>query len=459
MSPASHPNGEVTLACSSGHGNGHHAAAVPATSLTIGNHGNDSSAQAPLLQVDKLRREQRADGPACVLDVGTANPANCISQDEFADWYFRVTKSEHLTHLKEKMKKTSNEVLTSKHGRLNVSGEQVQVKKRYFQVTDELLSAHPELLDPSLPSIDARLQAVASALPELAAAAAAKAIAEWGRPASDITHLVVSTSSGAQIPGIDVRVASLLGLRPAVRRTMIYFQGCTGAAAALRVAKDAAENSRGARVLAVCADVLSAMAFHSPADDDDGEGAVAHAIFGDGAGAVVVGADPDALAGEERHVFEMVSASQATIPGTERLVTGDFGSAGLGYNLAPMEVPVLVAGNIEKVLAGAVAPLAGIVEEGTGWNSLFWVVHPGSPMILKSYEKVLGLEPGKLAASRTVLGEYGNMIGPTVIFVLDEVLRRRRKEGEDGGEGCEWGLLVGLGPGFTAEVMVLRAWK
>ncbi|KAF8694215.1 hypothetical protein HU200_038345 [Digitaria exilis] len=424
MSPASHPNGEVTLPCSTGHGNGHHGAAVPATSAA------------------KLRREQRADGPACVLAVGTANPANCIPQDEFADWYFRVTKSDHLTDLKEKMKKTC---------------EQVQVKKRYFQVTDELLSAHPELLDPSLPSIDARLQAVASALPELAAAAAAKAIAEWDRPASDITHLVVSTSSGAQIPGIDVRVASLLGLRPAVRRTMIYFQGCTGAAAALRVAKDAAENSRGARVLAVCADVLSTMAFHSPADDDDGEGAVAHAIFGDGAGAVVVGADPDALAGEERHVFEMVSASQATIPGTERLVTGDFGSAGLGYNLAPMEVPVLVAGNIEKVLAGAVAPLAGIVEEGTGWNSLFWVVHPGSPMILKSYEKVLGLEPGKLAASRTVLGEYGNMIGPTVIFVLDEVLRRRRKEGEDGGEGCEWGLLVGLGPGFTAEALPLAA--
>ncbi|KAF8650882.1 hypothetical protein HU200_063793 [Digitaria exilis] len=107
MSPASpHPNAEVTLPCSSGHGNGHHGAAVTATSLTIGNHGNDSSAQAPLLQVDKLRRDQRADGPACVLAVGTANPANCVPQDEFADWYFRVTKSEHLTHLKEKMKKT-----------------------------------------------------------------------------------------------------------------------------------------------------------------------------------------------------------------------------------------------------------------------------------------------------------------------------------------------------------------
>jgi hypothetical protein len=42
------------------------------------------------------------------------------------------------------------------------------------------------------------------------------------------------------------------------------------------------------------------------------------------------------------------------------------------------------------------------------------------------YEKVLRLQPGKLAASRRVLSEYGNMIGPTVLFVLDEVVHRRR---------------------------------
>ncbi|CAL4992938.1 unnamed protein product [Urochloa decumbens] len=416
------------------------AAAAPASPVAIGGGPNGSE-----LQADKLRREQRADGPACVLGVGTANPANCIPQEEYADWYFRVTNSDHLTELKAKMKKTC---------------EQVGIKKRYFQVTEDLLRAHPELLDTTLPSIDARLQSVAASLPELAATAARNAIADWGRPADEITHLVVSTSTGAQIPGVDVRVASLLGLRPTVRRTMLYYQACTGGAAALRVAKDAAENNHGALVLAVCADALSAMAFHAPNASAD-EGAFAHAMFGDGAGAIVVGADPRAVE-SERAVFEIVSASQATIPGTERLVTGDLGAAGLGYSLAAPEVPALVADNIERVLADAVAPLG--LASGGGWNGLFWVVHPGSHQIMDSYDKVLRLEPGKLAASRRVLCEYGNMIGPTVIFVLDEVVRRRRLRmdldgGEDGEEECEWGLLVGLGPGFTAEVIVLRACK
>ena len=59
----------------------------------------------PATVLNELRRAQRADGPAAVLAIGTAVPANCVRQDEFTDWYFRVTKSDHLTELKAKMKR------------------------------------------------------------------------------------------------------------------------------------------------------------------------------------------------------------------------------------------------------------------------------------------------------------------------------------------------------------------
>jgi hypothetical protein len=42
---------------------------------------------------------------AAVLAIGTANPANCVLQEEFPDWYFRVTRSDHLVKLKAKMKR------------------------------------------------------------------------------------------------------------------------------------------------------------------------------------------------------------------------------------------------------------------------------------------------------------------------------------------------------------------
>ena len=53
--------------------------------------------------LEDLRRAQRANGPAAVLAIGTATPANCVLQDHFPDWYFRVTRCDHLTKLKAKM--------------------------------------------------------------------------------------------------------------------------------------------------------------------------------------------------------------------------------------------------------------------------------------------------------------------------------------------------------------------
>lgn len=45
------------------------------------------------------------DGTAAVLAIGTGNPATCLRQDEYADWFFHVTMSDHLTELKTKLKR------------------------------------------------------------------------------------------------------------------------------------------------------------------------------------------------------------------------------------------------------------------------------------------------------------------------------------------------------------------
>ena len=55
-----------------------------------------------MASVDEIRNAQRAQGPATVLAIGTATPDNCLYQSDFADYYFRVTKSEHMTELKKK---------------------------------------------------------------------------------------------------------------------------------------------------------------------------------------------------------------------------------------------------------------------------------------------------------------------------------------------------------------------
>ncbi|XP_044445921.1 bisdemethoxycurcumin synthase-like [Triticum aestivum] len=365
--------------------------------------------------LQEIRQAQRADGHAAVLAIGTANPATSMLQDEYTDYYFRVTKSEHLTHLKHKLKRI-----------LRTPG----IEKRFMHVSEEILDAHPDLIDRTLPTLDARIDMASAAVPKLAASAAWKAIVEWGRPATDITHLVFSTYSGGRAPSADLRLASLLGLRPTVCRTVLNLNGCSGGGRALQIAKELAENNRGARD--GCLDTI-----------------VGQGLFGDGAGAIVVGADP---VEDERPLFEMAFTTQTTIPETEDAITMQLRKGGLDFHISS-QVPRLLAENIERVLIDAFEPL-GVVANGAAWNDLFWAIHPGGRSILDNIEELLGLDAEKLGASRQVLRDFGNMSGATVIFVLDELRRRRAKEGET---AAEWGVVMAFGPGITIETMVLHA--
>jgi len=57
------------------------------------------------MKVSEIRKAQRAEGPATILAIGTANPPNCVEQSTYPDFYFRVTNNEHKIELKEKFQR------------------------------------------------------------------------------------------------------------------------------------------------------------------------------------------------------------------------------------------------------------------------------------------------------------------------------------------------------------------
>ena len=87
--------------------------------------------------------------------------------------------------------------------------------------------------------------------------AALKAIKEWGQLVSKITHLVFSTSTGVDMPGVDFQLTKLPGLNPNINSFMIYQQGYYAGRTCLRLAKDLAENNLDAQVLVVCAEITT----------------------------------------------------------------------------------------------------------------------------------------------------------------------------------------------------------
>ena len=60
------------------------------------------------MEIPAAMRAQKAEGVATVLAIGTATPEKCMLQEDYPDYYFRVTKSEHLVDLKHKFKRMCN---------------------------------------------------------------------------------------------------------------------------------------------------------------------------------------------------------------------------------------------------------------------------------------------------------------------------------------------------------------
>nr|AYE88587.1 chalcone synthase [Caragana korshinskii] len=383
--------------------------------------------------LEEIREVQRARGPATILAIGTANPSNCIYQADFTDYYFRVTNSDHMTKLKAKLKRIC---------------ENSMIKKRHVHLTEEILKENPNICTYKESSLDARQDMLIVEVPKLGEKAASKAIEEWGRPKSEITHLIFCSTSGVDMPGADYQLINLLGLKPSTKRFMLYHQGCFAGGTVLRLAKDLAENNAGARVLVVCSEI-TVVTFRGPSETHL-DCLVGQALFGDGASSVIVGSDPDTSI--ERPLFHLVSASETILPNSEGAIEGHLREAGLMFQLKE-NVPQLIGENIEKSLEEMFHPL-GISD----WNSLFWISHPGGPAILKRIEETAGLNPEKLKATKHVLSEYGNMSSACVLFILDEMRKRSMEEGKSTtGEGLNWGVLFGFGPGLTMETIALHS--
>ena len=318
------------------------------------------------------------------------------------------------------------------------------IKKRYMHLSEKIIKENPNIGA----SLDASQDIANVEVPRLDKIAAVNAIREWGQPKSRITHLVFCTTTSLHMPGANYQLAKILGLEPKVKRVMLYLQGCFGGGTALRLAKDLAENNVGARVLVVCSEIITST-FRTPSEIEV-ENLVGQALFGDGAAALIVGSDPDTLI--ERPLFQLISTDQMFIPDSENAIEGHVCEMGLVLNLAK-NVPNLIFEYIDKCMVEAFGPL-GIND----WNSLFFIVHPGGPAILDQIEAKLSLKKEKLEVSRHVLREYGNIVSSCVFFVMDEMRKKSFKEEKaTTGEGLEWGVLLGFGPGLTVETVVLRS--
>ncbi|RZC67655.1 hypothetical protein C5167_011340 [Papaver somniferum] len=374
-------------------------------------------------------------GKATVLALGKAFPAQLIPQDCLVEGYFRATHCDDPA-IKEKLERLC---------------KNTTVKTRYTVMSQEILDKYPELAEEGTSTIRQRLEIANDAVVEMAVEASLECIKDWGRPVEDITHVVYVSSSEIRLPGGDLYLATQLGLRNDVGRVMLYFLGCYGGVTGLRVAKDIAENNLGSRVLLTTSETT--ILGYRPPNMDRPYDLVGAALFGDGAAAVIIGADPIPVV--EKPFMELNVAVQKFLPGTQNIIDGRLTEGGINFKLG-RDLPQKIEDNIEG--------FCRMLMENADlkhFNDLFWAVHPGGPAILNRLESNLKLKENKLKCSRQALIDYGNASSNTIFYVMDnlrnEFTMRKQAASLSGGEqGEEWGLALAFGPGITFEGILVR---
>ena len=302
--------------------------------------------------------------------------------------------------------------------------EHSEIDGRYIYVGD----GGRERPDEDVDALNARFRAGAL---ELGEAAARRALGQAGWRAEDVDFLATTTCTGRLTPSLDAHLVARLGCRPDVQRVHVGDTGCASAMVTLQQAWNHLHAFPEHRALVIAVEICSATYFL----DDRLESAVAHAIFADGAGAVALhtGGDGPRIV-THRTLFrpEHLGAMGFDYPGGRHRIV---------LSKDVRRIGPAMFGEMAKILMGT----QGLKRE----DIRYWVLHSAGRRVLDRASRLLDLTESQMAHARGVLRTFGNMSSATILFVLEETLRMESPVPGD------WGLMIGLGPGFAAEGMLL----
>jgi alkylresorcinol/alkylpyrone synthase len=296
----------------------------------------------------------------------------------------------------------------------------------------QLIAPVEQLLAPR--PFSARNREYERAAVELGLIAARRALDRAQLDGAQIDELITTSCTGLLIPSLEAYLAPRLGLRSDVVRLPITELGCAAGAAALARAREHLLAFPDRRVMVLAVEITS-ITFQL--GDHRMTNLVAGSIFGDGAAAAILGD------GRGRPGPELFAARSHLYPDSRHL---------MGFRVGDEGLEVVLDREVPAFLSGKVLPLVEALCRAHGLSVAelrFAAIHPGGRKILANLERELALPRAATEPSWEVLRDHGNMSSATVLYVLDRLWRSPPPPGSHG-------LLAAFGPGFAAELGLMR---
>jgi predicted naringenin-chalcone synthase len=347
------------------------------------------------------------------LGVGTAAPATRYTQ---AQCYDALRSSPQFTRLERRSRALLQRLLLGDNG--------IETRALGLDPLSDAFDAQPDVLH----------RRFARHAPRLAHEAAQRALLEAGCSAAEIDGVIVSTCTGYLCPGLTSYIIESLGLAHDVVALDLVGQGCGAALPNFRTSEALLAARRCDRVLSICVEVCSA-AFYI---DDDAGVLVSACLFGDGAGAAILGREP---AGKGRRARWQAAAS-TTDPAQRDMLRFEQRN-GMLRNILMPQVPELAARSAREVLDAVLAR-----ESLTRESISTWIWHSGGKKVLQALQREIELDTESVHWSSEVLREYGNVSSACVYFVLEAALSGAAQPG--------WWWMSSFGAGFSCHGALLE---
>ncbi len=351
----------------------------------------------------------------CILAVASALPEHYYSQDELGAALLAMNPDGGRTFDRDKVRRFFSSVA--------VGGRHLALPlERYARLS-------------GLGERNAAWLEVAQTLGQKAVSAV---LEQSGLAAGEIQLFMSSTVTGIAVPSLEVRLMNRLNFATDCRRLPLFGLGCMAGAAGIARLGDYLLAHPDHAALLLCTELCS-LTFQR--EDLSVTNIIASGLFGDGAACVLMAGDKHPLASRGPRV---VDTRSLTFPDTERV---------MGWDVVDNGFRIVLSSGVPQIAkTGLSAAIRRFLHdhELTAQRIARWVAHPGGPAVISALEQSLELAPGALDLSRDCLARLGNLSSASVLVILQRTLA------DPAPEPGSFGLLLAMGPGFGAELVLLQ---